>query len=290
MVRARLPLLLLIALAGCRQEPAPEPAPAAGPAVAEAPAAPPPAAEPTEPPAGQVPRAFLCRGNEPFWSLDISADSALLKTPDAETALSGQLAATGTGAYTFRGAPEDEPEAAVEAMITPGQCFDTMADGPASPYSAIVRLDEGREGSGCCSVEFGLDLAGAPAFEAAGKPEAEWTRHLAELSDAIDRCTLDAGVATEAVTAAWPMNHGKATVRLRDAGRDRFDCLIDLETGEIESVAPAGEPTPSEQAGPLWLPARDTPPVLHCGRVERVMDVGDTVRGYLHYTDGCPAD
>ena len=50
------------------------------------------------------------------------------------------------------------------------------------------------------------------------------------------------------------------------------------------------EPTPSEQAGPLWLPARDTPPVLHCGKVERVMDVGDTVRGYLHYTEGCPAD
>lgn len=287
MIRARLPLLLVIALAGCRQEPAPEPTPAAEPALAAAPAE--PAVEPAEPPAGQVPRAFLCKGNEPFWALDISAGSALLKTPDAETALAGELTATGTGAYGFRGAPEDEPAATVEAMITPGQCFDTMADGPASPYSAIVRLGEGREGNGCCSVEFGLDLAAAPAFDVSGKPEAEWTRHLHELADAIDRCTLDAGVATEAVTAAWPTNRGTAIVRLRDAGNDRFDCLIDLETGEIESVSPAGEPTVSEQAGPLWLPARDTPPVLHCGKVERVMDVGDTVRGYLHYTRGCPA-
>jgi uncharacterized membrane protein len=287
MFRARLPLLLVIALAGCRQEPAPDPAPAAQPDVAAAPTE--PAAAPAEPPAGQVPRAFLCRGNEPFWALDISADSALLKTPEAETALAGELKATGTGAFAFRGAPEDEPEAAVEAMITPGQCFDSMADGPASPYSAIVRLGEGREGSGCCSVEFGLDLATAPAFDGAGKPEAEWTRHLIELSDAIDRCALDAGVATEAVTAAWPMNNGKATVRLRDAGKDRFDCLIDLETGEIDSVTAAGDPTPAERAGPVWLPAGDTPPVLDCGTVERVMDVGDTVRGYLHYTQDCPA-
>lgn len=288
MIRSRLPLLLVIALAGCRQDPAPEPAPATEPAVAATPSEP-AAAPAAEPPSGQVPRAFLCKGNEPFWALDISTGSALLKTPDAETALAGELTATGTGAYAFRGAPEDEPQAAVEAMITPGQCFDTMADGPASPYSAVVRLGDDREGSGCCSVEFGLDLANAPAFEAASKPEAEWTRHLAELSDAIDRCTLDGGVATEVVTAAWPMNQGKAMVRLRDAGNDRFDCLIDLETGEIESVSPAGEPTPAEQAGPLWLPARETPPVLDCGKVERVMDVGDTVRGYLHYTQGCPA-
>ena len=174
-------------------------------------------------------------------------------------------------------------------MITPGQCFDTMADGPASPYSALVQLGAGREGSGCCSVEFGLDLAAAPAFEPVGKPEAEWTHHLHELSDAIDRCVLDAGVATDVVTAAWPMNHGKAMVRLRDAGMDRFDCLIDLETGEIESVSPAGEPTPSEQAGPLWLPARDTPPVLHCGRVERVTDANGGLAGWLHYPEGCPA-
>ena len=284
MRRARLPLLLVILLAGCREAPAPEaPAPAAETPVAEAPA---PAPETAVD--GQVPRAFLCRGNEPFWSLDISAASALLKTPESETAFSGALEATGTGAYTFRGNDGDEPAATVEAMITPGHCFDTMADVPASPYSAVAVLPGGTQGSGCCSVEYGLDLASAPAFDSAVVAENAWTRHLAELSEAIERCATDGGVATEAVTAAWPMNHGKATVRLRDSGGDRFDCLIDMEMGDIESVAPATDVTPAEAAGPVWRPAGDNPPVLTCGRVERVMDVGDTVRAYLHYTEGCP--
>lgn len=288
MHRARLPLLLVIALAGCRQEPAPEaPAPAAPAPVVEAPATT-PAAVPEAPAAGQVPRAFLCRGNEPFWSLDISAASALLKTPEAETPLSGELKATPTGAYTFRGADEDEPTAVVEAMITPGQCFDTMADGPASPFGAVVMLADGNKGNGCCTAEFGLDLAAAPAFDPATVSEDAWTRHVIELSDAIDRCAMDGGVATDVVTAAWPTNHGKAVVRLRDSGQDRFDCLIDLESGDIESVEPATGQTPAEAAGPLWLPARDNPPVLTCGRVERVMDVGDIARAYLHYTEGCP--
>lgn len=282
-----LPLLFVIALAGCRQAPEPEtPAPAAPAPVAETPA---PAPAPETAPAGQVPRAFLCRGNEPFWSLDISTASALLKTPESEVPLAGTLKATSTGAYTFRGADEDDAALVVEAMITPGQCFDTMADGPASPFSAVVKLADGAEGNGCCSVEFGLDLAAAPAFDAATAGDAAWTRYLGELSEAIDRCALDGGVATEAVTAAWPVNHGKATVRLRDSGMERFDCLIDMETGDIESVTPATGQTPAEAAGPLWLPARDNPPVLTCGRVERVMDVGDIVRAYLHYTEGCPA-
>lgn len=287
MRRARLPLLLVIALVGCRQEPAPEaPAPAAPAPVAQAPAV--PDAAPAAPATGQVPRAFLCRGNEPFWSLDISASSALLKTPEAETPLDGELEATGTGAYTFRGTDEDEPGSVVEAMITPGQCFDTMADGPASPFNAVVQLAGGQQGNGCCTAEFGIDLAAAPAFDEGAVPEDAWTRHVIELSDAIDRCAMDAGVATEVVTAAWPTNHGKAVVRLRDSGQDRFDCLIDLESGDIESVKPATGQTPAEIAGPLWLPVRDNPPVLTCGRVERVMDVGDTARAYLHYTEGCP--
>lgn len=281
-----LPLLPLILLVACsRQEPpAPETAQAPAPLV-EAPATPEPAAAA---PAGQVPRAFLCRGNEPFWSLDISADSALLKTPDAETALSGELKASDSGALTFRGAPPDSPAESVAAVLSPAQCFDSMADGPARPFSAVVSFADGRQGSGCCSAEYGLDLDAAPAFDGAGKPAQDWSRLLPGLSAAISRCALDAGVATDAVTQAWLLEQGKAGVRLRDTGNDRFDCVIDLETGEIEDVAAVGAADRRPGEGmPLWLPARENPPVLDCGRVERVLDVGDVLAGYLHYPEGC---
>ena len=48
----------------------------------------------------------------------------------------------------------------------------------------------------------------------------------------------------------------------------------------------AGDTMPGE-GQPLWLPAGNGPPILDCGRVERVMLGGDAVVGYLHYTDGC---
>lgn len=281
-----LALFLVLPLAACRQEPAPAPS-------AEAPPPPPMAtvAEPAPPAAAAVPtvpRAFLCRGNEPFWSLDITADRALLKTPDAETELAGKLVAAEGGSFRFTGAPEDSPAESVAALVAPGQCFDTMADGPALPFTAQASFSDGEPVNGCCSAEMGLDLDAAPVFDAAGKPDTDWTRRLDELDEAIGRCVQDAGVVTVAVTTAWPMNQGKAGVRLRDPGEARFDCVVDLGTGKIDDVneVAADERMPGE-GQPLWLPAGNGPPILACGRVERVMLGGDAVVGYLHYPDGC---
>lgn len=281
-------LALLLALAACSREAAPPPAeaPAESPTpVAEAPA---PAEAEAAPPAGQVPRAFLCRGNEPFWALDLAVDNALLKTPEGETALAGELRATDGGAWTFRGAPEDSPGDGVGAVLSPAQCFDTMADGPAMPFSAAVNFPDGSTANGCCTAEYGLDLGAAPAFDAAAKADDDWSRQLPSLAAAVSRCALDAGVATDVVTKAWPMNRGKATVRLRDSGMARFDCLVDLGSGEIESVqaVPEADQAPGE-GSPLWLPVRENPPVLHCGRVERVAGADGATSGWLHYPEGC---
>ena len=280
---------IVLVLAACSREPDPT-APAA------APAPPPPeapvAVDPPDPETsgGQVPRAFLCRGNEPFWALDVGVDGGVLKTPEGETVLAGELRATGTGAFTFRGAPEDQPEALAGVVMSPAQCFDTMADGPAMPFAAVLSFADGREGSGCCTVEYGLDLDGAPVFDAAGKGGDDWSRLLPSLADAVARCAFDGGVATEAVTKAWPMNQGKAGVRLRDAGQARFDCVVDLGQGDIESVVPVAtdERLPGE-GSPLWLPVGEEPPVLHCGRVERVEGEDGQARAWLHYPEGCPA-
>ncbi|KFL36975.1 hypothetical protein [Arenimonas donghaensis] len=253
----------------------------------------PDAAEPEPAPAGetpdgQVPRSFSCRGNEPFWSLELGHQGGVLTEPGNETLLVGDLAATETGAWTFRGAPEDEPDAFTGAVLSPAQCFDTMANGPAMPYSAALHFADGRQGSGCCTVEFGLDLENAPSFDAAGKPDEDWSRWLPTLGPAVLRCAFDGGVVTEGASKAWPMNRGKAMVRLVDSGGDRFDCLVDLGSGDIETVqpVPAGDTVPGEDQ-PRWLPPGDQQPVLHCGRVERVETEGGLVTGWLHYTDGC---
>lgn len=280
-----LTLALLLPLAACQQE---APAPSA-----EAPPPPPMAPVPEPSPPEQaavptVPRAFLCRGNEPFWALDITADRALLKTPDGETELNGSLVASEGGSYRFTGAPDGSPAEAVAALVTPGQCFDTMADGPALPFTAQASFGGGEAVNGCCSAEMGLDLDAAPVFDAASKPDTDWTRRLPDLDEAIGRCVQDAGVVTVAVTSAWPMNKGKAGVRLRDPGDARFDCIVDLGSGKIENVgAVANDDRLPGEGQPLWLPAGNGPPILDCGRVERVMLGGDAVVGYLHYTDGC---
>lgn len=283
---------LVLALAACSREPEPAPAPAPAPVAAPAPGAPSEAgaAETADSPADQVPRTFLCRGNEPFWALEVGVDGGVLSTPDGETVLAGELRATETGAFTFRGAPEDQPEAVLGAVLAPAQCFDTMADGPAMPFSATLSFTGGLEGNGCCTAEYGLDLDAAPVSDAAGKAEGDWSRHLPSLATAVLRCAFDGGVATEAVTRAWPMNHGKAGVRLRDSSQARFDCVVDLGHGDIESVAPvaAGDDLPGE-GSPLWLPVGEQPPVLHCGRVERVLGADGLLTGWLHYPEGCPA-
>ena len=285
MQRLALTVSLLALLSACGAPPsAPTPEAAPAPAVTQAGATPAPA--PVEATEGQVPRAFLCRGNEPFWALEIDARGALLKTPEAETELLGELKANNGGSFAFRGAPDGSPEEEASALITPGQCFDTMADGPAMPFNVQASFAGGAVASGCCSVEYGIDLDSAPQAEAGTKPATDWSRLLPELSGAVQRCVLDGGVATDVVTAAWPMNRGKAGVRLRDTGGDRFDCVVDLETGAIDDVKPvAADDTMPGEGSPLWLPERGTPPVLHCGRVERVP--ADQDGGYLHYPEGC---
>lgn len=288
MARHALAVALILVLAACSREPEPAPAPAPAPApepTLQAQATP----EPEATPEGQVPRAFLCRGNEPFWALDVGVDGGVLKTPDGETVLVGELRATGTGAFTFRGAPEDQPEAFTGALMSPAQCFDTMADGPAMPFSAVLSFADGREGSGCCTAEYGLDLDGAPVFDAGAKAGDDWSALLPSLTTAVTRCAFDGGVATEAVTKAWPMNQGKAGVRLRDTSQARFDCIVDLGQGDIESVqAVEGDDRLPGEASPLWLPVGEDPPVLHCGRVERVLGADGQTTGWLHYPEGCP--
>lgn len=162
---ATLGLLLPLLLCACQRDPAPVPPQAALPAPAPdaAPVATPPAPNPA--PAAEVasapPPSFSCRGNEPFWALEIGAGgTAVLRTPESETVLAGSAVASAGGAYAFQGQPEAADGAPVSALLAPAQCFDSMADGPAMPFSVQVGLPDGQVGSGCCSVVEDSDAEG----------------------------------------------------------------------------------------------------------------------------------
>ena len=57
------------------------------------------------------------------------------------------------------------------------------------------------------------------------------------------------------------------------------EVLCDMLTNPV-----TGSESESTVLGPFY---RENPPVLHCGRVERVSDGGGTLQGYLHYRAGC---
>jgi len=67
-------------------------------------------------------------------------------------------------------------------------------------------------------------------------------------------------------------------VRMIEAG-GAVDCTVDAAGRGAPSLAPAAAAVP---AGPLYYPAREPPPVVACGRLERVQLRAGTA-GYLHY-------
>jgi hypothetical protein len=60
------------------------------------------------------------------------------------------------------------------------------------------------------------------------------------------------------------------------------DCTIDASGRGAPTITPAAASAPG---GPLFYPAREPPPIVSCGRLERVQ-VRNNVAGYLHY-DPC---
>ena len=105
-----------------------------------------------------VPASLRCAGNEPGWVLSIAgADATLTRMGDPApggTALTGAATALDfldPPARLWRGASAADTGDLV-AVVTERQCFDTMADGPAMPFSAIVSAADGAVLTGCCRV------------------------------------------------------------------------------------------------------------------------------------------
>ncbi len=111
-----------------------------------------PTQEPTLPPPGAI--GMICRGNEPFWSLEISGERAVLQTPESQKESAQVFTGAGSrdesGALIWEGAGD---AGKVRICIEERECRDTMSDEtPPTPFSAIATLPNGAEGPGCCQV------------------------------------------------------------------------------------------------------------------------------------------
>jgi len=239
-------------------------------------------------PPAPIPERFECRGNEPFWSLRLGPDTALLNVIGGEEAFRGsrtRLGALQPPWEIWRGTSTDDRTRTLFVAIREETCLDTMADVPPSDYRAVVSLSDGSAVTGCCSAPRALAVGSAPDADLSEKPEGDWSRDLLAWYPAIRACVLDAGVAAEAVPLAFTADGDAVGVVLADHEGRLHECVADLagrHVLRVRVISPTEPPRPG-LARPTLYPAREAPPTIEGGRVERVLDAGGRLLGYLHY-------
>jgi uncharacterized membrane protein len=236
-------------------------------------------------------RHLVCTGNEPFWRLEMGPKTARWSRPGREDVeedeLQGGLSGLGfldPQAWVWRGEVGGDPAQTLVAVMRAETCHDTMADLPPFDFRAVVSFPDGLAATGCCRAALALDAAGAPHADLGIKAEGDWARLLPDLLPVVRSCGRG-GPTVERVVKAWPMNHGLAGVRLVGRDGQAYDCVAELASGRVESITPvpAGATAMPGEGDPIFLPAREHPPLLECGRLERVLDPDGALQGWLHY-------
>jgi len=111
-----------------------------------------------------VPASHSCRGNEPFWSLNISGREAIWKTPESPAGqpLAGQIHSYDpAGVVSWRG---ELNGGELIAILVGEPCQDTMAD-QTFRFTAYLSMPDGDLRLGCC------DLASDGPGTSEGTPE-----------------------------------------------------------------------------------------------------------------------
>jgi hypothetical protein len=158
-----------------------------------------------------------------------------------------------------------------------------MADGPPADYRAIISFADGTAATGCCRARFAYDANEAPLADYAEKATDDWSRLLPDLAPAVGACINDGGVPVASVAHAALLEDGRASVLLRSTDGSLQACNVDLATRKIESMQPLVSGPPAGTDRPRLLPAREQPPLVTCGRLERAADERGQLTGYLHY-------
>jgi uncharacterized membrane protein len=180
---------------------------------------------------------MACRGNEPFWQLQIDGATAIYqRLGDAAIELAGSetpLDYLPRPELVWRGRAATLGGDLV-AWITEESCLDTMSDREgASAFSHRIRisLPAGEVLVGCCrssvhaAAHATIHQRDLPVADLPAKPAPDWARLLPDLAPAIEACVGATPGPAPRVTKAWPMNHGMVGVRTRDGAGGWFACI-----------------------------------------------------------------
>lgn len=243
-----------------------------------------------------IPQQVTCRGEEPFWNLEANRTTGVMQSLGGKARqvveFRGELIAISfvkPQAIVWRGNSTHLPNQTIVATLREESCASTMKEGPPQSWRAILTSRPGEAITGCCSVKSGFDAMKAPLAVFASKPEADWSRRWPELAPAVQRCASDSAVAVREVAKAVPADRGQVVARVVATDGKAWSCTVDASGKAKPQFAVAtGEP-PAGANAPVFYPARDAPPIVACGRLERIAaGTGARARtdGWLHY-DRC---
>lgn len=242
-----------------------------------------------------IPQQIACRGEEPFWSLDANRTTGVMKSLGGKTRqvveYRGELLAISflaPKAIVWRGSSTHLPSQTVVATLREESCASTMKEGPAQSWRAILTSRPGEAITGCCTVTSGFDALKAPLASFASKPDGDWSRRWPEIGAAVQRCANDPAVAVREVATAMPAERSQVVATVVAADGKAWTCSVDAAGKTKPQFAPAAGAGPAGAGTPVFYPYRDPPPIVACGRLERIAASGPRARteGWLHY-DRC---
>ncbi|MFY9560685.1 MAG: hypothetical protein WAQ52_10665 [Terriglobales bacterium] len=136
-----------------------------------------------------------------------------------------------------------------------------------------------------------LARSDAPVAEFKKKKTDDWAKQLPDLLPAIQKCVNDAHIPVLFIVKAWPINRGMVGVRLEGPHNRQHDCIATKDGMRLDSVRPvsAHEPPLPQSGNPVFYPAQERPPLIECGRVERVVADRKLFAGWLQY-DPCATE
>jgi uncharacterized membrane protein len=249
------------------------------------------------PPQVAVPQQIACRGDEPSWSLDANRTTGQLNRVGSKAKQVVEFRGEAQALtylqppiLVWRGASTHLPNETLVATLREESCRSTMADAAPLAWRVVLSVRAGETLTGCCSVKSGYDTTRSPLAVFASKPESDWSRRWPDLAAGVQRCVSESGFTVREVAKAWSPSKGAVAARLSTQDGKAWTCAVDAASrAKPVLVAVAADAPPLAGANaPVYYPPRDPPPIVACGRLERIASGGPRSRteGWLHY-DRC---